>query len=97
MVFNDRRFTGMDDETVAESLVDIQGWSNKSSMDGRSHGRTDRHRRMRSSHSGLTFLLNLTTASTICASRSKGMSPQTMSYNNIPRDQTVAGIAWYLL
>lgn len=97
MVLMRRLFTGIEDETVAESLDDIQGSTNKSSMDGRSHGLTDRHRRMRFSHSGLTLLLNLMLASMIWASRSNGISPQTMSYNNIPKDQTVAGIAWYLL
>ena len=39
--------------------------------------------------------LNDSSARQICSSNSKGMSPHTMSYRSIPRDQTAADLAWY--
>lgn len=49
-----------------------------------------RHFRIRSWHSAESLVRNRSSARQICSSVSKGISPQTMSYNKIPRLHTVA-------
>ena len=49
-----------------------------------------RHFRIRSWHSADSLVRKRSSALQICSSVSNGISPQTMSYNNIPRLQTVA-------
>lgn len=90
--------TGMPSETVLfRSSASIHLCSRISSSVGRADGDSDRHRRMRSSHMGDNFRRKWISARRICSSRSNGMSPQTMSYRRIPKDQTVAARPLYLL
>ena len=72
-----------------------QGWWRRPGRSSRSWGRMRRHPRISSWHSVDTSRRKLTSALQICSSFSKGMSPWTMSYRRMPRDQTVRGSPWY--
>lgn len=82
------------------SLRLSHGWRSISSILNRSPGGIRRQDSIRFWHSGLRSRLYPSLALQICSSFSKGMSPQTMSYSRIPRDQTVRGSAlycWFLI
>ena len=77
-----------------EAAANIQGCERISSRGILAAGWTCRHCLTRSRHSAETRDLKWTSAEQICSSCSKGMSPQTMSYRRMPRDQTVAVGPW---